>query len=77
MALAACASTPLSMVRRKCCFKFDPKIGVYGFTYDPSIGEFILTHKDMKIPPKSKCYSVNEAYYNYWVQFGVFLGLTL
>jgi len=40
--------------------------GVHGFTYDPSIGEFILTHENMKFPPKSKCYSVNEAYSVYW-----------
>jgi len=39
--------------------------GVYGFTYDPSIGEFILTHKKMTIPPISKCYSVNEAYWHW------------
>jgi len=36
--------------------------GVHGFTYDPSIGEFILTHNDVKLPDFSKCYSVNECY---------------
>jgi len=40
--------------------------GVHGFTYDPSIGEFILTHEHMTFPAKSKCYSVNEAYWAYW-----------
>jgi len=40
--------------------------GVHGFTYDPSIGEFILTHENMMFPAKSKCYSVNEAYSVYW-----------
>jgi fructose-1,6-bisphosphatase I len=39
---------------------------VTGFTYDPSIGEFILTHPHMEIPTTPKCYSVNEAYWNYW-----------
>jgi len=34
--------------------------GVNGFTLDPSIGEFILTHKNIKIPPKGKIYSINE-----------------
>lgn len=37
-----------------------------GFTYDPSIGEFILTHENIKLPAKSKCYSINEAYQSYW-----------
>jgi len=45
---------------------YTTKKAVYGFTYDPSIGEFILTHKDMKLPAISKCYSVNEAYTNAW-----------
>ena len=40
--------------------------GVNGFTYDPLIGEFILTHKQMKFPEKPKCYSVNESYWNLW-----------
>jgi len=40
--------------------------GVFGFTYDPSIGEFIMTHSDMKFPAFSKCYSVNESYAFWW-----------
>lgn len=41
--------------------------GVHGFTLDPSIGEFLLSHPDMKIPePPRKIYSVNEAYYSRW-----------
>lgn len=40
--------------------------GVHGFTYDPSVGEFILTHENMKFPELSKCYSVNEAYWHNW-----------
>jgi len=42
--------------------------GVHGFTYDPSIGEFILTHRNMQFPSFSKCYSVNEAYTHQWTQ---------
>jgi len=45
---------------------YTTKTGVSGFTYDPSIGEFILTHKNMKYPLYSKCYSVNEAYTFQW-----------
>jgi len=42
--------------------------GVNGFTYDPSIGEFILTHPNMQFPSYSKCYSVNESYWEWWPQ---------
>lgn len=34
--------------------------GVNGFMYDPSIGEFILTDPNMRIPDKGKIYSINE-----------------
>lgn len=41
--------------------------GVHGFTLDPSIGEFLLSHRDIRIPdPPAKIYSVNEAYYSRW-----------
>ena len=41
--------------------------GVHGFTLDPSIGEFLLSHPDIRIPdPPSLYYSVNEAYYPRW-----------
>ena len=43
--------------------------GVHGFTLDPSIGEFLLSHPDIRIPdPPKKIYSVNEAYYPKWSQ---------
>ncbi|HEU4469905.1 MAG TPA: class 1 fructose-bisphosphatase [Flavisolibacter sp.] len=34
--------------------------GVNGFTLDPSIGEFCLSHPDIKCPPQGKIYSVNH-----------------
>ncbi len=37
--------------------------GVNGFTLDPSIGEFCLSHPDMKIPKLGFIYSVNEGNY--------------
>jgi fructose-1,6-bisphosphatase I len=37
--------------------------GVNGFTLDPSIGEFCLSHPEMKIPKIGKTYSINEGYY--------------
>jgi fructose-1,6-bisphosphatase I len=38
--------------------------GVHGFTYEPSIGAFLLTHQAMRFPEKSKSYAVNEGYFN-------------
>jgi fructose-1,6-bisphosphatase I len=40
--------------------------GVHGFTLDPSVGEFFLSHPDIRIPERARYYSVNEAYTNYW-----------
>ncbi len=37
--------------------------GVNGFTLDPSIGEFCLSHRDIKIPARGQYYSVNQGYY--------------
>ncbi len=34
--------------------------GVNGFTYEPSLGEYILSHQNMKIPKSGSIYSVNE-----------------
>jgi len=35
--------------------------GVYGFTLDPSIGAYVLSHEKMKMPRQGKYYSCNEA----------------
>ncbi len=40
--------------------------GVHGFTLDPSIGEFLLSHPDIKMPAKGKIYSINEGNALYW-----------
>jgi len=40
--------------------------GVHGFTLDPSIGEFLLSHPNIKIPPRGKIYSVNEGNAHKW-----------
>ncbi|MFH1075280.1 MAG: class 1 fructose-bisphosphatase, partial [Pseudomonadota bacterium] len=40
--------------------------GVHGFTLQPSIGEFLLSHENIKIPAKGKTYSVNEGNYYFW-----------
>lgn len=40
--------------------------GVHGFTLDPNIGEFLLSHPDMKFPDEAKYYSVNHSHRAYW-----------
>jgi fructose-1,6-bisphosphatase I len=42
--------------------------GVNGFTLDPSIGEFLLSHPDVRLPAKPKYYSVNQGYEKYWTE---------
>ena len=37
--------------------------GVNGFTLDPSIGEFCLSHRDIQMPASGRYYSVNQGYY--------------
>jgi fructose-1,6-bisphosphatase I len=37
--------------------------GVNGFTFDPGIGSFFLSHPDIKFPPSGNTYSVNEGNY--------------
>src|SRR5207237_5382462 len=37
--------------------------GVNGFTLDPSIGEFCLSHPNMRCPKDGSLYSINEGYY--------------
>ncbi|MFO8098536.1 MAG: class 1 fructose-bisphosphatase [Salinibacter sp.] len=38
--------------------------GVNGFTLDPSIGEFLLSHPNLKTPSRGKLFSINAGYYN-------------
>lgn len=40
--------------------------GVNSFVLDPTIGEFILTEKDVRIKSRGKIYSINEGYSKYW-----------
>jgi len=39
---------------------------VDGFTLDPSIGEFLLSHPDIRVPERGNTYSANEGNYPYW-----------
>lgn len=38
--------------------------GVNGFTYEPTLGEYFLSHPNMKMPEDGKIYSINEGSYN-------------
>ncbi|MGF7040629.1 class 1 fructose-bisphosphatase [Mucilaginibacter lappiensis] len=39
--------------------------GVNGFTLDPSIGEFCLSHPEISVPNQGNTYSINEGYYTH------------
>ena len=41
--------------------------GVHGFTLDPSVGEFLLSHENIKTPERGKIYSINEANTRHWL----------
>jgi fructose-1,6-bisphosphatase I len=45
---------------------FGNEFGVHGFTLDPTVGEFFLSHPNMRIPKNGRIYSCNEAYAEQW-----------
>ncbi len=40
--------------------------GVHGFTLNPELGEFLLSHENMVLPDPPSYFSVNHAYYSKW-----------
>lgn len=54
------------MYGSSCTLVLSTGSGVNGFTLDPSLGEFILTHPNIKMPKKGKIYSVNEGNARNW-----------
>jgi len=40
--------------------------GAHGFTLDPSLGEFLLSHPNIRIPPRARYLSVNDSYETAW-----------
>ena len=40
--------------------------GVHGFTLDPSLGEFLLSHENIRTPSRGKIYSINEGNVHSW-----------
>ena len=47
-------------------FVYTTGYGVHGFTLDPSLGEFLLSHPNIQIPDRSSIYSINEGHSFYW-----------
>jgi fructose-1,6-bisphosphatase I len=47
-------------------FVYSTGHGVHGFTLDPSVGEFLLSHENIRIPTKGTIYSVNEGNIARW-----------
>lgn len=41
-------------------------LGVHGFTLDPKVGEFLLSHENIKAPNKGNIYSINEGNKPLW-----------
>ena len=40
--------------------------GVHAFTLDPSVGEFLLSSEDVRMPEKGNIFSINNGNYNFW-----------
>lgn len=47
-------------------FVYSTGNGVHGFTLDPTVGEFLLSHPSIKIPDKPSYLSANMGYRIYW-----------
>jgi len=47
-------------------FVYSTGHGVHGFTLDPTVGEFLLSNENIKIPKKGRIYSMNEGNFNLW-----------
>jgi fructose-1,6-bisphosphatase I len=42
--------------------------GAHGFTLDPALGEFLLSHPDIRIPDRARYLSVNDSYETMWTE---------
>jgi fructose-1,6-bisphosphatase I len=47
-------------------FVYSTGRGVHGFTLDPTVGEFLCSHENIRIPQRGSIYSVNEGYFDRW-----------
>jgi fructose-1,6-bisphosphatase I len=49
-------------------FVYSTGLGVHGFTLDPSVGEFLLSHENIRIPETPKYYSCNQGNQRSWTE---------
>ncbi len=56
------------MYGASCMLVYTTGYGVNGFTYEYSLGEFILSYPNIRIPEDSNIYSINEGYTNQYTQ---------
>ncbi len=47
-------------------FVYTTGFGTHGFTLDPTVGEFILSHENIRTPQKGRIFSVNEGNFRRW-----------
>jgi fructose-1,6-bisphosphatase I len=47
-------------------FVYSTGNGVHGFTLDPEVGEYVLSHQNMRFPDSVRCFSANESNYFGW-----------
>lgn len=47
-------------------FVYTTGFGVHGYTLDPSLGEFLLSHENIRMPKQGNTYSANEGNYHTW-----------
>jgi fructose-1,6-bisphosphatase I len=47
-------------------FVYSTGHGVHGFTLDPSVGEFLLSNENIRIPKKGRIYSLNQGNFSNW-----------
>ncbi|MFQ5521824.1 MAG: class 1 fructose-1,6-bisphosphatase, partial [Candidatus Methylomirabilia bacterium] len=47
-------------------FVYTARDGLRAFTLDPTLGEFLLSHENIRMPAKGKTYSVNEGHFHRW-----------
>ncbi len=61
-----CAGYLLYSASTMLVMSFGAGRGVHGFTYDPSVGEFFLSHEDIRCPEKGTIYSINGGNSTRW-----------
>ncbi|MDD5309688.1 MAG: class 1 fructose-bisphosphatase [Deltaproteobacteria bacterium] len=47
-------------------FVYTTGSGVHGFTLDPEVGEYVLSHENIRVPDVCKCFSANDTNYKKW-----------